>query len=165
MSKETRETQIAVKRPAEIRSRNLMDIDSLFDRMLGNSWLRPFQRPWLEALPSRTLSLELPAIDVYTEMDDVVVKAEIAGLTKDEIDVSVSGSTLTIKGEKKKEEETKEKDYYQCERSFGAFSRTIELPVEVKPDSVKATFKNGVLEVRLPKTEEAKNNIVHVKVA
>jgi HSP20 family protein len=161
----SKETQIAVKRPSEIRPWSLMDVDSLFDRMFGNTWLRPFPRPWLDTLSSRTLALELPLVDVYTEKDEVVVKAEIPGLTKDEIDVSVSGNTLTIKGEKKKEEETKDKDYYQCERSYGAFSRSIELPAEVKTDTVKATFKNGVLEVRLPKTEEARNNVVHVKVA
>jgi len=161
----SKETQIAVNRSSEIRPRNLLDVDSVFDRMFGNGWLRPLARPWLDVLPSRTLALDLPAIDVYTEKDEVVVKAEIPGLTKDEIDVSVSGNTLTIKGEKKKEEETKDKDYYQCERSYGAFSRSIELPAEVKADSVKATFKDGVLEIRLPKTEKEKNNTVHVKVA
>jgi len=84
---------------------------------------------------------------------------------KDEIDITLDGNTLTIKGEKKKEEEIKDEDYYRCERTFGAFSRSIDLPSEVKADKVNASFKNGVLEIRLPKTEEAKKNVLKVKVA
>jgi HSP20 family protein len=67
--------------------------------------------------------------------------------------------------EKQKEEEVKDDDYYRCERTYGAFSRSIELPVTVQTDKVHASFKNGVLEVRMPKTEEAKKNVVKVKVA
>jgi len=112
-----------------------------------------------------TTTVELPTLDVYDEKDDLIVKAEIPGLTKDEIDISLDGNTLTIKGEKKKEEEVKEDDYYRCERSFGTFSRTIELPMEVKVDKVNASFKNVILEIRLPKAEEAKKNVVKVRVA
>jgi HSP20 family protein len=71
---------------------------------------------------------------------------------------------LTIKGEKKKEEEIKEGNYYRCERSYGSFLRTLELPKDVHSDKVKASFKSGVLEVRLPKTEEAKNQEIKVHV-
>ena len=81
------------------------------------------------------------------------------------MDISLDGNTLTIKGEKRKEEEVKEEDYYRSERAYGAFSRSIELPVAVQTDKVNASFKNGVLEIRLPKTEEAKKNVVKVKVA
>lgn len=158
----SKETKVAVRRSPELWPRRIPDVDTLFDRMFGSSWLRPISRmEW----PSQALAVDAPAVDLYEEKDDLVLKAEIPGLNKDEIDVTVSGSTLTIKGEKKKEEEIKEKDYYRCERSFGAFSRVIELPVDIKTDGVKATFKNGLLEVRMPKTEEAKNNVVHVKVA
>jgi HSP20 family protein len=71
---------------------------------------------------------------------------------------------LTLKGEKKKEEKVEEKDYYRCERSYGAFVRSVELPKGVQADKVKASFKNGVLEVRLPKTEEAKTKEIKVKI-
>jgi HSP20 family protein len=71
---------------------------------------------------------------------------------------------LTLKGEKKKEEKVEEKDYYRCERSYGAFVRSIDLPRDVQADKVKASFKNGVLEVRLPKTEEAKTKEIKVKI-
>jgi len=104
-------------------------------------------------------------MDVFEQKDDVIVKAEIPGLTKEEIDISLEGNTLTIKGEKKEEEEIKEEDYYRSERTYGAFSRSIEPPVAVQTDKVNASFKNGVLEIRLPRTEEAKKSVVKVKVA
>jgi HSP20 family protein len=144
------------------------DIDRLFD-----SWADEFRhffrwpRLWRPErwLPSReAMRTHMPAVDVYDEADAVVVKADLPGMAKDEIDVSLSGSTLTIKGEKKKEEEVKDEDYYRWERSYGAFARSIELPAEVKADEVKATFQEGVLEVRLPKTEAAKKKPTTVKV-
>ncbi len=97
-----------------------------------------------------------PGVDVYEEKDDVVAKAELPGLAKDDVEVQIAGSTLTLKGEKKKREEVKAENYHYCERSHGSFVRNIELPCEVKSDQVKASFKDGVLEVRMPKTEEAK---------
>jgi HSP20 family protein len=78
-------------------------------------------------------------------------------MEKDNIEVNLADHTLTIKGEKKKEEEVKEKNYYRSERFHGSFLRTLELPKDVHGDKVKASFKNGILEVRLPKTEEAEN--------
>ena len=110
------------------------------------------------------LSLQMPAIDVYEEKDEVVVKAELPGLSKEDLDVTLTESTLTLKGQKKKEEEVKEKNFYRSERSSGSFVRTIDLPAEVKTDQVKASFKNGVLEIRLPKTEDAKRKVTKVKI-
>lgn len=108
--------------------------------------------------------MRAPAVDLFEEKDDIVVKAEIPGIDKDSINVNLSDHTLTIKGEKKKEEEVKEENYYRSERSYGSFVRTLELPKDVHADKVKATFKNGVLEVRMPKTEEAKAREIKVKV-
>ena len=132
-------------------------MDEFFDRRM---------RPWW---PERWLSREAmevsaAAIDLYEEKDDIVVKAELPGMEKDNIQVNLSDHTLTIKGEKKKEEEIKEKNYYRSERAYGSFIRTVELPKDVHGDKVKASFKNGVLEVRLPKTEEAKTREIKVKV-
>lgn len=110
------------------------------------------------------VEMQVPAVDVYEKDDEVVVKAEIPGLSKDQIEVNLTDSTLTVKGEKKKEEEVKEHDYYRSERSFGSFSRTIMLPAEVRADGAKATFNDGVLEVHVPKTEAAKRKAVKVKV-
>lgn len=105
-----------------------------------------------------------PAIDIYDSKDHLMVKADIPGLSKDEIEVSVHGDTLTLKGEKKKEEEVKEKDFVRSERFYGAFHRAIKLPVAVDSDRVKASYKNGVLELTLPKKEDAKPKQIQIDV-
>ena len=104
------------------------------------------------------------ALDLYEDENELVVKAELPELTKEDVEVSVSDSRLTIKGEKKKEEEIKEENYAYSERSYGAFTRSLDLPCEVEPDRIKASFKNGVLEIKLPKSEEAKKRSVAVKI-
>ena len=78
--------------------------------------------------------------------------------------MNLSGHRLTIKGEKKQEEEVKKEGYYRAEHSYGSFLRALELPTEVQSDKVKAAFKNGILEIRLPKTEEAMKKETKVKV-
>ncbi len=123
-------------------------------------------RPWFAERWPRTAETELtaPAVDLYEEKDEIVVKAELPGMEKDNIEVNLADHTLTIKGEKKKEAEVKEENYYRSERFHGSFLRTLELPKDVHGDKVKASFKDGILEVRLPKTEEAKRKEVKVKV-
>ena len=110
------------------------------------------------------MEITSPTVDLYEEKDDIVVKAELPGLEKDDIEVNLSDNRLTIRGEKKQEEEVKRENYYRSERSYGSFSRTLELPREVQTDKVKAAFKNGILEIRLPKTEEAKKKETKIKV-
>ncbi len=105
-----------------------------------------------------------PAVDMFEEKNEIVVKAEIPGIDKNNIEVQLSDHLLTIKGEKKKEEEDKREHYYRSERSYGSFMRTLPVPAEVRADKIKASFKNGVLEVYLPKTEEAKAKDIKVKV-
>jgi HSP20 family protein len=133
------------------------------ERMFGDFFRRPF---WGLNWPDRfrEIGIREPAIEIYEEKDDVVVKAEIPGMKKEELDINISDTLLTIKGEKKQEEEVKKKGYYYSERSYGSFVRTIDLPKEVKADKAYANFKDGVLEVRLPKTEEAKRKEVKIKV-
>jgi len=114
--------------------------------------------------PAGEMSFRTPAVDVFEKESEVIVKAEIPGLSRGDVEVNLTNSTLTISGEKKKEEEVKERDYYRCERSFGSFSRTIELPAEVKTEEAKASFKDGLLEIHLPKTEAAKQKPIKVEV-
>ena len=85
-------------------------------------------------------------------------------MAKDDIQISITDNVLTIKGEKKKEEEDEGKDYYRAERVYGSFIRTVSLPTEINPEKVQATFRNGVLEIRLPKSEQAKKREIKVKV-
>ena len=107
---------------------------------------------------------ETPTLDVYQEGDDVVVKAEVPGMEKKDLDVSVEGDMLTVRGEKKKEEDVQEGDYTFRERSYGSFRRRVRLPTDIDTVKAKATFKNGVLTIRLPTSEAAKQRTRKVKV-
>jgi HSP20 family protein len=148
--------------------RSFMDLtrwERDMDRMMEDFFGRRMRTWWPErSFRTGELDIRTPAVDVFEEKDEIVVKAEIPGMDKDNIEVNLTDHTLTIKGEKKKEEEVKEENYYRSERSYGSFFRTLELPKDVHGDKVKATFKNGVLEVRMPKTEEAKAKDIKVKV-
>lgn len=103
-----------------------------------------------------------PAIEVFETEDKFVVKAELPGIKEGDIDISVVGDTLTIKGERKAESEVKEEDYYCCERSYGSFSRSIALPSNVDAHKIKASCEDGVLEVNLPKAAEVKPKKISV---
>ena len=162
---ETEEKAVAKKKPSEIVSR-VEDIEHWMERFMDDMWRRPFpsllgRDRWL---PIRPLSIRMPSIDVYEEKDSVVVKAELPGMTKEDIEVNLTGEHLTIKGEKKEDKEVKEDDYYRRERSYGSFMRTVTLPCEVKSEEIKASFKDGVLEIQMPKTEDAKKKSVSVKI-
>jgi HSP20 family protein len=160
-AKENETKVVAPRRSFMDLSRWERDMERMMEDFFGRR-----TRPWWPERWFRTEGMELtaPAVDLYEEKDDIVVKAELPGIETNNIEVNLTDHTLTIKGEKKKEEETKEENYYRAERSYGSFVRTLELPKDVHADKVKATFKNGILEVRLPKTEEAKTKEVKVKV-
>ncbi|MHC4184095.1 MAG: Hsp20/alpha crystallin family protein [Planctomycetota bacterium] len=106
-----------------------------------------------------------PNIDITENDDNITVKAEIPGIDPKDIDISIAGETLTIKGEKKEEKENKGKHYHRVERSYGSFTRTIDLPTSVITDKVKAEDHHGVLEITLPKMEKSKAKKITVKVA
>lgn len=148
-------------RPFSEMARWEREMERTFEDFFGKR-LRPLmdERWWVP----RTIALPAPAVDLYDEKDEIVAKAELPGMGKDDIQVNISDHLLTIKGEKKREEETKEENYYRSERSYGSFSRSVELPAEVQVEKARASFKNGVLEIRLPKTEEAKKKESKVKV-
>ena len=105
-----------------------------------------------------------PQIDIVDEKDHLVVKADIPGMSKDEIQVTVEDDNLILKGEKKHEEKTKDKNFIREERSYGAFYRSIPLPAHVKADGVKAFYKNGVLELEVPQKEESKPKQINIEV-
>lgn len=98
----------------------------------------------------------IPKVDIYKKNGSVVIKAELPGIEKDSIDLTITQDTLTIHGEVRKDEEVKEEDYYSIERNYGTFTRTIPLSADVDHDKAKALYKNGVLEIILPKKAEAK---------
>lgn len=153
--------EVAPWRPFTDIGRWEREMERVFDDFLGRR-VRPLwdDKGW----SVKDLGIPAPAIDLYEEKDEIVAKAELPGIEKDAIQVNVTDHLLTIKGEKKKEEETKEKNFYRSERSYGSFIRSVELPADVHGEKARASFKNGVLEIRLPKTEEAKKKEVKVKV-
>ncbi|MCX7858159.1 MAG: Hsp20/alpha crystallin family protein [Deltaproteobacteria bacterium] len=121
---------------------------------------------FFERRPVRTgeLSEWLPSIDFSETKNSYVVKAELPGIDPKNIDISLTENMLTIKGEKKQEKEEEGENYHFVERSYGSFTRSIKLPGQVQSDKISASYKNGVLKVVLPKTEEAKKKEIKIKV-
>ena len=136
---------------------DLEDIERRFDEI--------FSRPSLPRLWRRLPVEEIgwaPAIEVFENEDKFVVTAELPGTKEDDIDVSVVGDTLTIKGEKKTETEAEEENYYCCERAYGSFFRSIALPSTVDAKKIEASYEDEVLEVSLPKAAEVKPKKISV---
>lgn len=126
---------------------------------------RLFETPLSElARTSQLLSGRTPPLDLYEDKDNFVVKIELPGMKKEDIDVSLHDGSLSISGERKSEEKFEGADVYRSERFFGHFQRTITLPAAVDAGKIKAQYKDGVLAVALPKAEEAKPKQIDVQV-
>jgi HSP20 family protein len=143
--------------PATTVERRIFSTINDVERMMEEALHRPFFG--LSTLPIRHLFHDLgsfgeftPAVDIFEEKGEVVVKAELPGMKKDNISVKVVGNDIIINGEKKTEEKVERKDYLRVERSHGSFNRTVSLPEGCDTEHAKASFKDGVLEVRLPRT-------------
>ncbi len=104
-----------------------------------------------------------PALDVVDRKDEVVVRADLPGLEQKDVQVEVQDSTLLLRGERAGQREEKEGDYYCCERWEGKFARSIPLPSGVDTDKINASFKNGILEIHLPKTKEARGKKIEIR--
>lgn len=135
----------------------MVSLRDAVSRLLEDSFIRPAAWP----LPFEGSAWSMP-VDMIETKDNVVVKAAVPGVKPDEIDLSVTGDTLTIKGETKAEEKFEEGSYLRKERRFGAFQRTLTLPTNVVADKAKAEFENGVLTLTLPKSEEVKPKSIKV---
>lgn len=142
-------------RPFREISRLRREMDRLWDEYFGpgRRAFEPLEEAWT------------PAVDVSETADKITVKAEVPGLEAKDIDISIVGDTLTIKGEKKSEREEKGENYHLVERAYGSFSRSLKLPASVNVDKVEATYKNGVLTVVCPKKEEVKPKAIEIKSA
>jgi HSP20 family protein len=133
---------------------------------LRNEIDRLFQSPLAEwAGASQLLSGWTPALDMYEDKDNVFVKAELPGMKKEEIDISLHDGRLTLSGERKTEDKFEGAEVYRSERFVGRFQRTVTLPAPVAADKVKAQYKDGLLTITLPKTEEAKPKQIDVQVS
>lgn len=127
------------------------------DRLFEDSFIGP---RWGWLAPASAANL---AINMYETKNEVVVKAALPGVKPEEVEVTITGNTLTISGESKEENEVKEKDYMRKERQFTSFTRSVTLPDGLKADQADASFENGVLTLKVPKTEQAKPKTIQVK--
>ncbi len=118
---------------------------------------QPEQEEWLAESEGQL------TIDVYQTANEVVIKSTIAGVKPEDIDISMTNDMITIKGKREKDEEIKEEDYYYQECYWGSFSRSVILPVDVEADKAKASMKNGILTVRLPKIEKVKTKKIEIE--
>lgn len=127
---------------------------------------RLFEAPLSElARTSNLLSGWTPALDVYEDGDNLIVKAELPGMKREEIDVSLHDGVLSISGERKTQENYEQAEVHRSERFVGRFQRSVSLPVTVAADKVKAQYKDGILTITLPKTEEAKPKHIDVSIS
>jgi HSP20 family protein len=130
--------------------REMTQVQSQFNRLVDQVWSNR-QESWL------------PAVDVFDTADAVVLKAELAGMDPDDIEISVEDNVLTIKGERKFEEKVDDERYYRIERRFGTFQRSLALPQGVRSEDISADYDDGILEVRVPKAEEEKPKKITVQ--
>lgn len=139
------------------------EMDRMFDSFFPRGWMQPLLRDW-PSMGEMAAPFEgrMPKVDVINRDAEIVVRAEIPGIDKKDIDVSMTDTSVTIKGTTSREEKEEKGDYYRCEISRGAFSRTVALPAGVDASKAKARFQDGVLELTMPKTERTKR--VSVKV-
>jgi len=130
--------------------RDLISIQDRMNRLFDQTLART--RGEEEGISASTW---MPAVDIYETADRVVMKAELPGLTREDIEINVRDNTLSLRGERKFEKEVKEENYLRIERAYGSFQRSFTLPATIHQDKIRAVFKDGVLELSLPKAEEA----------
>lgn len=140
--------------PFEDLSRLQREVNRLFE---DNG--RPGGNRASEHVSQRTWT---PAVDIYEDASKIVLRAELAGLSQDEIDIELTGDTLTIKGDRKFDESERREGYVRIERSYGPFQRAFTIGIPVDADAVKASYRDGILEIQLPKSEETRPKKVQV---
>jgi HSP20 family protein len=152
---EANEPQVPAKaEPNRLRMADPMEFFEEMQQELARLW---GQRPLFPSIFPRTLPIAtkasswVPRVDVYEANGDLVIHAELPGVEKQDIKLTLDSGDLLIEGERKTEEKVEEKDYYRMERMAGSFYRRLPLPAEVKPEQINAQYKDGVLEIRIPK--------------
>jgi HSP20 family protein len=131
------------------------EIDNLFENFFGSRWPSSF---------FAETGKFIPAFDIKETENDLVLTAELPGVDPSEVEVKLCGNLLEIKGEKKEEKEEKGESRHTIERSYGSFTRSFRLPCDVEEDKVEANFKNGVLELKLPKAQHEKKAVRKIEV-
>jgi HSP20 family protein len=134
--------------------REMMTLREAMDRLFDDAFTRPI---------SMSGGSIVPAIDLYQNADEVVVKASLPGLKAEDVQISITADLLTLRGEFREESEQNEKTYHIRENHYGSFERQVMLPTEVQTEKAKADFENGVLTIVLPKAEAVKPKTITIK--
>jgi HSP20 family protein len=139
------------------------ELDRMFERFFDRDWMHPlrWENPVLDRLAAA--SPRIPKVDVIDRDAELVIRAELPGMAREDLEVSLSDNSLTIKGESHKELKEEKGEFYRCEISHGKVARTISLPCEVDADKAEASFANGVLELKLPKVKESHRRKLEIK--
>jgi HSP20 family protein len=167
-----KEKQAVVEKGKEIQKavparalRPFEEMERMMDRMVrdfpGRGWMRPWSLEW-PAWPELP-ELHMPKVDVIDRDEDVLVRAELPGVEKKDLEISTTDTSVTIKATTAREEKEEKCDYYRCEMTRGAFARTVALPAQVHSVKAKASLKDGVLELTLPKVEKSKRRTIAVE--
>lgn len=135
------------------------DMEQMWDKFFSRGWMHPF---WRE-MPTPFAGRMAPRTDIIKRDHEIIVRMQLPGVDKKDVDVSISDNTVTIKGQTSHEEKEEHGDYYRRECSSGSFSRSFTLPSDVDGTKAKATFKNGVLELTIPKNEESKQHRIRIE--
>lgn len=140
------------------------EMERMFDNYFSRGWMRPFHTDWPSfSRLAQPFEGKSPSVDVIDRDDVIIVKAELPGVDKKNIDISVTSNTVTIKGSTSHEEKEEKGNFYRCEISRGSYSRTLSLPAEVDEEKTKAKVKDGILELTLPKLTKSKRHNVKVE--
>lgn len=168
----TTQKQAVVEKGKEIQKavaarppRPVDEMERMMDRVFGDFPSRGWMRPWHMEWPAwaEAPELRMPKVDVIDRDEDLLVRAELPGVEKKDIEISTSDTSVTIKATTRREEKEEKGDYYRCEISRGSFARTVALPAKVESAKAKASMKDGVLELSLPKVEKSKRRTITVE--
>ena len=146
------------------------EMDRLFDNAFRGLGVSPDRFPGLSPFkseifsPLTTSELLKPQVDVGATGKEYSITVEVPGVSEKDVNVEVSNNTMTIRGEKKQEKEEKDKNYYRVERSYGSFQRVLSLPEDADQEGIKATFKNGILSIRMPRKALPKSDVKQIEV-
>lgn len=136
------------------------EMDRLMESFFPEGWMRPFR--WPSPAVAGRMQERMPLVDIIERDEDILMKAELPGIKKEDLDISVTDNSVSISATKSEEKEEKRGEYYRREISRGMISRTVALPANIDSEKVEATFKDGVLELTLPKVERSKRRSIEV---
>jgi len=161
---EKKETKQAVQKVEPAHALNpFEEMERIFDNYFSGGRMHPFRMDWPSFSKIKAFEGKTPSVDVIDRDNEVIVKAELPGVDKKDLDISVTKNTVTIKGITSHEEKEEKGDFYRCEISSGSYSRTLSLPADVDEDKTKAKFKDGILELTLPKLKKSKRHTVKLE--